>query len=70
MTAILRNVLLAAVAVSALASSAMADQTVTCARTPTDKLWTGKCCSTGSDNCLGGEHGGRGDHEGAGRQRG
>lgn len=74
MTALLRNLLLAAVAMSGLAGSAMADQTVTCAKTPIDKLWTGRCCGAGSDNCMGGDqdHGdrGRGDPEPGGRQRG
>ncbi|UVK42672.1 hypothetical protein BPNPMPFG_004374 [Mesorhizobium sp. AR07] len=72
MTALLRNAFLAAVTVSALAGSAFADQTITsCAKTATNDLWSGRCCSNGDANCLGGGHdhgdnGGRGDH---GRQK-
>ncbi|WP_192242998.1 hypothetical protein [Mesorhizobium silamurunense] len=65
MTNILRNALLAAVAVSALGGSAMAGQQIyECNNTPTNKLWAGRCCGVGDANCLGGEsHGqGRGDH--------
>ena len=70
MTKILRNAFLAAVAVSALAGSAMAQQTTTytCANTPTNKLWAGRCCDIGDANCMGGGH----DHDRGdrGRQRG
>ena len=58
MTAILRNALLAVVAVSALAGSAMAGQQTVineCDKTPTNKLWAGRCCGVGDANCLGGE---------------
>ncbi|OHV89533.1 hypothetical protein [Mesorhizobium sp. ORS 3428] len=74
MTAILRNALLAAVAMSALAGSAMAGQRAAvyeCDNTPTNMLWAGRCCGVGDANCLGGEsHGhdrgnpGRGDKGG------
>jgi len=70
MTAIIRNTLLAFVAASALAGSAMAGQRAVrteCENTPTNKLWAGRCCGVGDANCLGGEghdHGSRG-----GRQR-
>ncbi|MFD2053869.1 hypothetical protein ACFSQT_12465 [Mesorhizobium calcicola] len=73
MTALLRNALLAAVALSALAGSALADQTITgCGKTPTNDLWSGRCCGVGDSNCLGGgndghDHGnkgGRGDKGG------
>ncbi|MDX8527198.1 hypothetical protein RFM68_22105 [Mesorhizobium sp. MSK_1335] len=64
MTAFLRNTLLAAVAMSALTGSALADQTDTsCAKTNLHDLWAGRCCSYSSANCLGG--GGR-DHQGNG----
>ena len=70
MTAILRNALLAAVAISALAGSAVAGQQTVrteCDNTPTNKLWAGRCCGVGDSNCLGGEgHG----HESQGRQKG
>ena len=63
MTAILRNTLLAVVAVSALAGSAMAGQQgYECDNTPTNKLWAGRCCGVGDANCLGGEGRGQGDH--------
>jgi len=58
LTKILRNALLAAVAASALAGSAMADpQTVRTEsdNTPTNKLWAGRCCGISDSNCLGGE---------------
>jgi len=65
MTAFLRNTFLAAVAVSALTGSALADQTVkTCAKT--NDLWAGRCCDMSSANCLGGGNGGRG-HDNGGR---
>ena len=64
MTALLRNTLLAAVAVSALTGSALADQTYkSCAATNLNDLWSGRCCTVGSENCLGGGNGGR-DHQG------
>ncbi|CDX41381.1 conserved exported hypothetical protein [Mesorhizobium sp. ORS 3359] len=64
MTAFLRNTLLAAVAVSALTGSALADQTYkSCAATNLNDLWSGRCCTVGSANCLGGGNGGR-DHQG------
>ncbi|SFP13673.1 hypothetical protein SAMN03159463_03655 [Mesorhizobium sp. NFR06] len=64
MTAFLRNTLLAAVAVSALTGSALADDTVkSCAKSNLNDLWSGRCCSVSSANCLGGGNGGR-DHHG------
>ncbi|TIU85646.1 MAG: hypothetical protein E5V74_18275 [Mesorhizobium sp.] len=64
MTSFLRNTLLAAVAVSALTGSALADQIYkSCAATNLNDLWSGRCCSVGSANCLGGGNGGR-DHQG------
>ncbi|WP_192243000.1 hypothetical protein [Mesorhizobium silamurunense] len=68
MTAILRNTLLAFVAASALAGSAMADQAVRteCENSPTNKLWAGRCCGISDSSCLGGEgH----DHDRGGRGR-
>ncbi|MER9376362.1 hypothetical protein [Mesorhizobium sp. M0491] len=67
MTAFLRNTLLAAIAVSSMAGSAMADQTTTsCAKTNLNDLWAGRCCGdAGASDCLGGGnngHGGNGDH--------
>jgi hypothetical protein len=73
MTAILRNALLAAVAISALAGSAMAGQHAggyECDNTPTNKLWAGRCCGVGDSNCLGGEGHGHGNHDRGGRQKG
>jgi hypothetical protein len=68
MTAFLRNTFLAAVAVSALTGSALADQTVTsCAKTNLHDLWTGRCCSAGGADCLGGGNGGRGHGDNGGR---
>ncbi|TGQ74584.1 MAG: hypothetical protein E5V49_11255 [Mesorhizobium sp.] len=62
MTAFLRNTLLAAVAVSAMSGSALADQTAkTCAYTNLNDLWTGRCCNVGESNCLGGGNNGH-DH--------
>jgi len=70
MTKILRNALVAAVAVSGLAGSAMAGQQTGCGYTQTDKLWTGRCCGVSEGQCLGGEgghdHGGS-DHSTAPR---
>lgn len=67
MTALLRNAFLAAVAVSTLAGSALADQTIpSCGKTSTNDLWSGRCCSNGDANCLGGGNGGR-DHDRGGR---
>lgn len=61
MTAFLRNTLLAAAAVSALAGSALADQTTTiCGKNTTNNPWSGRCCGTGDGTCLGG--GGNGNH--------
>ena len=58
MTAFLRNTLLAAVAVSAFAGSALAGQTDTsCVKTTLNDLWAGRCCGTaGASDCLGGGH--------------
>ncbi|TIN18895.1 MAG: hypothetical protein E5Y31_25190 [Mesorhizobium sp.] len=72
MTAFLRNTLLAAIAVSALGGSALADQTITCSKTQTNDLWAGRCCGVGNSNCLGGEKGGRdhNDHGGRGNNGG
>lgn len=73
MTALLRNTLLAAVAVSSLAGSALADQTITsCGKTSTNDLWSGRCCGDGDSNCLGGGNSGRdhGDRGGRGGQAG
>jgi len=71
MTALLRNALLAAVAVSGMAGSALADQTISCANTQTNDLWSGRCCNVGDSNCLGGgndghDHGGNGGRGGNG----
>ncbi|MGX5800977.1 hypothetical protein ACWGS9_06990 [Bradyrhizobium sp. Arg314] len=68
MTAFLRNTLLAAVAISALTGSALADQTVkSCAKTNLNDLWSGRCCNVGTENCLGGGNGGRDHHGNGGR---
>jgi hypothetical protein len=70
MTAFLRNTLLAAIAVSALTGSALADDTVkSCAKTNLNDLWSGRCCGVSSVNCLGGGNGGR-DHHGNNGGRG
>ncbi|MEZ2331504.1 hypothetical protein AB6802_17430 [Mesorhizobium sp. RCC_202] len=69
MTAFLRNTLLAAAAISALTGSALADQTVSCAKTNLHDLWAGRCCSAGGADCLGGGNGGR-DHNGNGSRGG
>ncbi|MBZ9675205.1 hypothetical protein [Mesorhizobium sp. ES1-1] len=54
MTAFLRNTLLAAAALSSLAGSAMADQTIpSCASTNLQDLWSGRCCSASSSDCHG-----------------
>lgn len=67
MTAFLRNTLLAAVAVSALTGSALADQAVTsCAKTKLNDLWSGRCCGAGSASCPGGG-GGRDHSDNSGR---
>ncbi|RWL55845.1 MAG: hypothetical protein EOR62_08080 [Mesorhizobium sp.] len=58
MTKMLRNTLLAFVAVAAFAGSAMADQQG-CGNTSTNKLWSGRCCGLGDGACLGGGH----DHD-------
>lgn len=63
MTAFLRATFLAAVAMSALAGPALADQTVTsCVNTSTNDLWSGRCCGAGDSNCLGGGNNGH-DHD-------
>ncbi|AZV18904.1 hypothetical protein EOD10_12585 [Mesorhizobium sp. M7A.T.Ca.TU.009.01.3.2] len=66
MTAFLRNTLLAALAVSSMAGSAMAEQTTSCSKTNLNDLWAGRCCGdAGASGCLGGGnngHGGNGDH--------
>ncbi|RVA56659.1 hypothetical protein EN933_05725 [Mesorhizobium sp. M7A.F.Ca.US.001.01.1.1] len=65
MTAFLRNTLLAAIAVSSMAGSAMADQTTSCAKTNLNDLWAGRCCGdAGAADCLGGGNNGHdhGDH--------
>ena len=72
MTAFLRNTLLVAVAVSAFAGSALADETTkSCAKTNLSDLWSGRCCSVGTADCMGGgnggDHGGRGNHDHGGR---
>ncbi|WP_296743448.1 hypothetical protein [Mesorhizobium sp.] len=70
MTKMLRNTLLAAAAISALAGSAMAAQQTTrteCDNTPTNALWAGRCCGAGDSSCLGGSgH----DHDNRGGDRG
>ncbi|ESX12290.1 MULTISPECIES: hypothetical protein [unclassified Mesorhizobium] len=63
MTAFLRNAFLAAIAVSSLAGSAMADQTG-CAK---NNQWGNRCCDLTSD-CLGGGRGG--DHDSNGGRGG
>jgi hypothetical protein len=72
MTAFLRNALLAAVAVSSMAGSALADQTVSCSQTSTNDVWAGRCCDVRESSCLGGghEHGDHGNHGGRGGQTG
>ncbi|PBB89778.1 hypothetical protein CK215_25365 [Mesorhizobium sp. WSM3864] len=73
MIAILRNALLAALAVSTLGGSAMAGQQIyECDNTPTNKLWAGRCCGVGDANCLGGESHGhdRGNNGGGDNGRG
>jgi len=68
MTAFFRNTFLAAVAVSALTGSALADQTVkTCAKTDVNDLWSGRCCGYGSADCLGGGNGRQGHGDKGGR---
>lgn len=69
MTAFLRNTLLATVALSSLAGSALADQTVSCANTKTNDVWAGRCCGAGTSECLGGGNGGP-DHQGNGGRGG
>ncbi|RWB77113.1 MAG: hypothetical protein EOQ50_09350 [Mesorhizobium sp.] len=66
MAKMLRNTLLAFVAVAAFAGSAMADQQG-CGNTSTNKLWSGRCCGLGDGACLGGGH--DHDHGGRGRER-
>ncbi|MBM2710195.1 hypothetical protein JQK88_02910 [Mesorhizobium caraganae] len=67
MNAFLRNTFLAAVAVSAKAGSAMADQTITCSNTQTNDWWAGRCCGAGDSGCLGHEGHGRDHHDNGGR---
>jgi hypothetical protein len=63
MTAFLRNTLLAAIAVSSLAGTAMADETKSCSHTNLNDLWAGNCCGTaGTSDCLRGGNGGNGGH--------
>ncbi|TJV04377.1 MAG: hypothetical protein E5Y12_12855 [Mesorhizobium sp.] len=70
MTAFLRNTLLATVALSGLAGSALAGQTVpSCANTQNNDVWAGRCCGAGTSECLGGGNGGR-DHQGNGGRGG
>ncbi|UCI06240.1 hypothetical protein [Mesorhizobium sp. B1-1-8] len=72
MTAILRNTLLAAVAVSALAGSAMAGQQTVkteCENKSGNTLWTARCCGVGSADCLGGSHDHNHDNGGRGQKR-
>ncbi|RAZ90421.1 hypothetical protein DPM33_12915 [Mesorhizobium hawassense] len=69
MTKVLRNTLLAVVAGAAFAGSAMADQQSAkqgCSN-PTNDLWSGRCCGTSANSCLGGGH--DHDHGGRGRER-
>jgi hypothetical protein len=69
MTAFLRTTFLAAVAVSSLAGSAFADQTIpSCAKTSPNDQWGGRCCSVGVD-CLheGHDHGDHGHSTPGGR---
>ena len=67
MTSFLRTAFLAAVAVSSLAGSAMADQTITCTTTQTNDWWAGRCCGAGDSSCLGHEGHGRDHHDNGGR---
>ncbi|TPI46236.1 hypothetical protein FJW05_15385 [Mesorhizobium sp. B2-9-1] len=68
MTAFLRNTLLAAIAVSALTGSALADETTkSCAKTNLNELWSGRCCGVNSSACLGGGNGGRDHNNNGGR---
>ncbi|MBZ9842326.1 hypothetical protein LB515_23480 [Mesorhizobium sp. CA15] len=68
MTAFLRNTLLAAIAVSALTGSALADETTkSCAKTNLNDLWSGRCCGVDSSACLGGGNGGRDHNNNGGR---
>ena len=67
MTSFLRTAFLAAVAVSSMGGSAMADQTITCSNTQTNDWWAGRCCSVGASDCLGHEGHGRDHHDNGGR---
>lgn len=74
MTTILRNTLLAAAAISAMAGSAFAGgQTfkTECDKTIASDFWNGRCCGTGDANCMGGENHDhdRGGNRGNGRGR-
>jgi hypothetical protein len=65
MTAFLRNTFLAAVAVSSLAGSALADQNIpSCSKTSTESNWGNRCCEVSGKNCLGGGRGGNHDSTG------
>jgi hypothetical protein len=67
MTALLRTTFLAALAISSVAGSALADQTIpSCAKISINDLWSGRCCSADSD-CLGGGRGGRDHNDNGGR---
>lgn len=67
MTVLLRTTFLAALAISSLAGSALADQTIpSCSKISTNDLWSGRCCSADSD-CLGGGNGGRDHNDNGGR---
>ncbi|MER8374356.1 hypothetical protein [Mesorhizobium sp. M1396] len=68
MTLLLRNAFLAAIALSALAGPALANQTIpSCANTSTNDLWSGRCCSVGESNCLGGGNNGHDHNDKGGR---
>ncbi len=67
MTSFLRTAFLAAVAVSSLAGSALADQTITCSDTKSNDWWAGRCCGASDSGCLGHEGHGRDHHDNGGR---
>ncbi|WP_027059245.1 hypothetical protein [Mesorhizobium loti] len=68
MTAFLRNTLLAAIAMSSLAGTAMADETKSCSHTNLNDLWAGNCCgAAGTSDCLRGGNGGRDHGDNGGR---
>jgi hypothetical protein len=68
MTAFLRNTFLAAVAVSSMAGSALADQT-TPSCTKHDNIW-GNCCYMGGSACRPDVDGNHGDHGSTGGRGG